>query len=315
MINYSTLDTENSKGIYLVVSLDYYSVEQVVNKFTQKLSYRELNHNKIDLKQIKDINELKSFITTYPMMDDLRVIVFDNLDPKSKLYKEFLKIDIPKYTKIIIPYYIVRRDNIKKDKVIQAIEKHPYAEVIYQKIDKKRVDELTKSMGLKLEQGIIDKLITLDNMDVIKNDLAKIASIIEDDANLINKIISKSNEIDMFDLIESISCKDLSQSISILNEIRDKGENDVGIAIRLRNKFRELYMIKQYVMSGMKSQDIAYKIGCHPYVATLGIAAVKKFDVETLENAYISLAECEDRYKSGYKNDLLTTTLIQILSY
>lgn len=192
------------------------------------------------------------------------------------------------------------------------------AEVVYQKIDKVRIIELAEKLGLefKINRVLVNRLMSLDNMDVIKNDMIKICSIADGviTEDIIDAVISKSSELDMFDLIDAISKKNLSLVISLLNNLRDKGENEVSITIRLKNKFRELYYIKSYVIQGLNDKTISYKLNCHPYVALLGVKAVKNFSIESLENAFMKLSEAEVKYKSGYESDLLTTTLIEVLS-
>ncbi|GEM_PF-3253004 len=317
MTTYSSISLENPKRLYLVVSLDYYSIEQVLINLTKELSMININFIKINLKTMQDIRDMKNIINTYPIIDSYRVVFIDNVDFKSKLYKELLKVNLPEHTKIVIPYYIQRRDNIKKDNNISSFEKIPYSEVVYQAIDKKRVIALANELGIKkLDKDIIDKLLSLDNMDVIKNDLVKLSSILDDDIDYktMEQVISKSNEIDMFDLIEAISKKNMNLTMKVLREIRDKGENDIGITIRIRNKFRELYYIKSYLIKGLNKDDIAYKLKCHPYVALLGVNAVKNYTYEKLESAFITLNECEAKYKSGYKADLLESALIEILA-
>ena len=142
---------------------------------------------------------------------------------------------------------------------------------------------------------------TKDNLYIITNELDKMF-LYKDNEKIITKddiklIVSKTINANIFDLIESITKRDINKSLFLYQDLVLLNEEEIKLIIILANQFRLIYQVKEMYKEGYTEYDISRNLNVHPYRVKLAY----NMDVTTNEALeYIKkLSELDRNIKSG----------------
>lgn len=324
MITYKELKFNYNKGkynnFYLLISKDFYRINTVLNLFKKQIS-SELNFTYIDINNVEDAKEITNICNTYPIFDTKRIVFINNVDLSR--HKKELDILIkyipkmPKETILLMAHYVTdKRENYNKNTVVSKLEKAVSNSVVYSpNITLEELNQIAVEEGIKIDNKILNLLLTADNLDVARNDLIKLSFLNPDNLTLENaeKYISSSSEIDVFNLTEAIKERNLEKSLVYINNLKDKGENEIVLTIMLTKTFKLLYDCKILKEIGLSEGDIATRLKMHHYPVKLACKQAEKFPIETLSKAIDLCLQYDIDFKKGVKSSL-DILIIKILA-
>ena len=70
----------------------------------------------------------------------------------------------------------------------------------------------------------------------------------------------------------------------------------------IASELRRMCLIKELLEQGTREDEIASKLGMHPYVVKLKTQASKKFSLRALKEALVSVAHINTNMRSGIRS-------------
>ena len=252
---------------------------------------------KIILKYLKDSREnIKIFF------------VEDNLDKRKKIYKEIFKLE--KKGKAEIREFLAPV-NFQFDNWIKMM-----VEKSGGKIEREAVIAFAISLGRGLAQKDKNKKIKQSyNLWEAKNEIEKLISycdgreITRDDVEL---LVKSKVDMNIFNLIDSISSKNKRKAVSLLNEQIDGGVNEIYMLTMFVYQFRNLLKVKSLLNEGMSSFEIASETRMHPFVVQKSVEQCGKFEMDDLRKIYKKLSDADLAIKTGKINSRLVLDLLVV---
>ncbi len=149
-MNYKEFMTElfnkKSRGIYLIDSKEEYLKETVIEQAKDLISFPDFNY--IEIKGKKTIEDIKTAMDTYPVMEDKKVLVWRNIDLSKNNIKEYedicnLIVEEIENLADFLTFIIISEENIFKGKFYKAIKK--YGQIV--EIERLNNNELVSFIG------------------------------------------------------------------------------------------------------------------------------------------------------------------------
>ena len=140
-----------------------------------------------------------------------------------------------------------------------------------------------------------------DNYDVILNSIDKLKLYKKDTLVIteedIKKIIKKSFDSNIFDLINAINKKDKMKLFNVYYELKYNNVDDLQIISVLANHFKLIYKIKE--LNGLKDQEIISNLKLHPYRFKLLKSDSYQYEKKELLKFIKNLSIVDINIKSG----------------
>lgn len=324
MIGQDVLENNIKKGdiksSYIFCGIDEELLKEGIKNIKKKFvndGLEDLNYIQIDGVTCTS-DEIINACETMPFMGEKKVVVVyraNFLKEKSnsegtKLYnelKEYLK-DVPEHT-ILILYYLFddKRETPKKNKKMNALDKIVTI-VHFDKLkgDKylKKIDEVFKSKGRsinKIELKYFSERVQ-NNFDVIVREVDKLVNY-TDGRDIkredIDKLLPKTREEDIFDLVDLISQRKIEKALIIVRELLVKSEQHMLIIVSLENTFKRLYDVKVNVEKGKSVGDLMASLKLPEFVVKKLITQSRSFNKKQLIGLINLCLQTERRMKSS----------------
>ena len=131
---------------------------------------------------------------------------------------------------------------------------------------------------------------------------------------MIQMIVTKNVETNVFDLIDSIAQRKAARAIGLLNDCLVQGEAPLKILFLLVRQFRQLLLIKDLNDQGYLEAEIKNRLKVHPYVVTKGLKMGRQFSKDQLIKFMDQLLKAEVTLKSTSVNggELLESLIIDL---
>lgn len=335
MINFDALEGEIKKGnisnSYVFCGLDEDLIKEgvslVVNSVVDK-SMMDLNYIRLDGLNT-NFDEILNACETMPFMGEKKVVLIyraeflkDKTDSSlTKLYKEIEKYlkNLPPYT-ILIMYHLFndKRNTPKKSRKITALDKISKV-VHFDRLKKdryyKKVEEVFKKRGKeikKVEARYFAEKVP-NNFDIINREADKIIAYTEGreiSKKDIDKLVLKSSEDDIFDLIDLISMRKAERAIDLLDELLFKNDQHMLIITNIENNFKRLYEIKVLKNKGYNVSNIASKYKLPTFVCEKLINQSNKFSLKQLKEILDICLKTETSLKSSSNDKTMELELM-----
>lgn len=183
---------------------------------------------------------------------------------------------------------------------------------------KKWVKERAKSNGLEFEEKAIDQLLSLagTNMFMLSSEVDKLSLYAAEqkriDSELVEKLVARTLEQNIFTLIERVVQRRLDEALRIYYDLLKQNEEPIKILALLSGQFRLIYQVKELSRRGYGQQQIAGYLKIHPFRVKLALGQAGSFTDEELANLMEMLAEADYQMKTGGMNKSL---LIEMLLF
>ncbi len=285
-------------NIFLLYGEEKYDLEQKVEKIKKEFEKLEVGVNLFYITK-ENINELESICQGFTFFGASKLIIIKNTNLKFDV--DFLK-DIDEQTKIVIIEDSVdkRLTSYKQlSKIAECIEfKHmkdkeivAYIIQILKKYNKNidyKTAEYMQSICGEEKANIINELqklvIYLDDKEIVTK---------ED----VDKVCSKTLNAKIFDVLQKIIDKKHSEAIASLDDLLNQKEPIVKIYIMLYKQIKQMYMIK--VLKEKRENDIASKLGIHPFVYKNLSITCDKYELEDLKKLIYEFDNYDEKTKNG----------------
>ncbi|MCM3725194.1 DNA polymerase III subunit delta [Neobacillus cucumis] len=183
---------------------------------------------------------------------------------------------------------------------------------------KKWVKERARSNGLEFEEKAIDQLLSLagTNMFMLSSEVDKLSLYAAEqkriDSELVEKLVARTLEQNIFTLIERVVQRRLEEALRIYYDLIKQNEEPIKILALLSGQFRLIYQVKELSRRGYGQQQIAGYLKIHPFRVKLALGQAGSFTDEELANLMEMLAEADYQMKTGGMNKSL---LIEMLLF
>ncbi|MDU3687350.1 MAG: DNA polymerase III subunit delta [Anaerococcus hydrogenalis] len=287
-MNYKEFMTDlfkkNTRGIYLIDSKEEYLKETIIDQAKDMISFPDFNY--IDIKGKKSLEEIKTAMDTYPIMEDKKVLIWRNIDLSKNSIKEYdeicqLLIDDAQNVPEFLTLIIISEENVFKGKFYKTIKK--YGNIV--EIDRLNNNELVSFIGKrfvknkkKIKKAYINEIIdrfsylnknsqidlyeVINTVDKIIANSDKIEVSIEDVHDQLDKIL----DLNIFNLTDSLSvrdtksamntylymAKDMDEIFKIFHMIVRHTRNLIGIKVLLKDSYNDSFIQKSLGISSFE---------------------------------------------------------------
>jgi DNA polymerase-3 subunit delta len=256
-------------------------------------------------------NKKEEIILKYLENPQERTKIFfveNNLDKRKKIYKELVKLEknnLAEIKEFIMPanfnFDLWIKDRINK---------------LNGKIKNSAVNVLAISLGKGMAQKDRNKNLKQSyNLWEADNEISKLVSycdgkeIADEDVKL---LVQSKVDMNIFNLIDSISSKNKNKSALLLNQQIEKGLNEIYLLTMFVYQFRNLLKIKSLLEQNLSNQEIAVKAKMHPFVIRKSIEQCQRFEMKDLKKIYQKLFDADLAIKTGKINPRLALDLLVV---
>jgi len=103
----------------------------------------------------------------------------------------------------------------------------------------------------------------------------------------------------VFDLVDALGQRDGRTAAQTLHRLLEAGEHPLGLLAMIARQFRLLIQVKELKNEGASYQDIAKRLGIHPFPAKKLYDQATRFTAAQLEAVYRHLLDTDVAVKSG----------------
>ena len=267
---------------------------------------------------------------TYPFLGERKVIILHNpvflTAEKSKEKVEHNLSRLEAYIKEPAPYSVMvlsapyeKLDERKKiTKELKRNAEIIEAKKLNEKELKSFINNHVKINGMEIDEAAIEQLMALvgTNLFMISSEIEKLTLYAAEsgriDINLVDKLVARSLEQNIFTLIDKVVNRKLDEALRIYYDLLKQNEEPIKILALLAGQFRLIYQVKDLSRRGYGQQQIAGILKTHPFRVKLALGQASKFTDEELSYLINQLAEADYHMKSGSMNKSL---LIEMLLF
>lgn len=154
------------------------------------------------------------------------------------------------------------------------------------------------------------------NLANIQNELDKLMMYKKKEKKITNqdidKIVIKVMEEEIFVLTDAIIARDISKSLSLLEEFLNKNYDEMQIVMLLASQFRFLFQVKRLLNKNKGEVEIAKILGANPYRVKFAVKKLYLYSEKELLNYIQRLAKIDHDVKLGKMNKRLALELFII---
>lgn len=315
----SKLKKHELSPIYLVDGVDSYIQETVKKSLMTVIpeDQRVMNIGTYDLETV-DLGTVLDDARSAPFFGDYRLIVLNNpvflTGEKTKLkfnldgFLNYIKDPEPTTILLISAKYekLDGRKKIVKDlkKIAETID----ASAPKENDIKKLVLQYVSEKESQITDDAIGELIlrTDGNLSQIINELKKLTLYASGnemiDLNAVQKLVPRSLNQNVFDLINVLMQGNIRQSIDDYSILILNQEQPLRINASLVSQFRLLLQVKILMERGFSQGKLAQELKAHPYRIKLAMQSARKFKIESLQRAYLGLINLEEQLKTTQRD-------------
>lgn len=288
---------------------------------------REVEVIKYDMESVS-LNEILEEANTYPMWSEFKLIVCNNanfLTTKGISNSEFendydlLEEYIDSASDFSALVFVVGENFDKRKKIYKSLSKSckifdldnfDNNKIVAMVINKLQKDG--KQISDRDASYICERLNY--NLSLVFNEIEKLTLVVEEtiDKKIIDELISRSIEDNIFELTTAVMKCDVSSAYSIYNDLIMNKEEPIAMIAMIANQFRLLLQAKGYSNLGLNKNEIASKLKVHPFRVELALKN-KEFNKDTVLNYLDELCDIDYRIKSG-KEDKFEALELFLLS-
>jgi DNA polymerase-3 subunit delta len=161
-------------------------------------------------------------------------------------------------------------------------------------------------LDLKISKAGVDKLIISVGNDLwrLSNEIQKLANYRygkdgEAQAEDIVLLVKPKIETDIFKTIDALAKKNKKLALQLVHEHLEKGDSHFYILSMINYQFRNLIVVKAGSERGGEGQDLAKKLGIHPYVLRKSLELSRGFSLADLKRIYSKIFQIDLDIKTG----------------
>ena len=303
--------------MYLFDSEEEFLNDTIIDQVRNKINIKDFNF--IELKASKDIEEIKNSYETYPVMEEVKYIIWKDIDlSKNSIrdYQEILDVLIkdfesfPDFARLLI---FSKNPPYKASKFYKSIKKH--GTIV--EIDRLSQKELENFIGLRFQRN--GKKIQMSLVREIVNRFSYLSRDSKIDlyevVNTVDKIIANSRDqrvlekdvfdqldevvnINIFNLLDALSKKNKKQASDLFLKMAHSGEDLFMIYHMIIRQIRNLIGIKSLQTRGYNDSFLMKNLGIGNFELKKLKNFTKNFSLDELFDIHSRIFDMELRQKS-----------------
>ncbi|MDF2645314.1 MAG: subunit delta of polymerase [Paenibacillus sp.] len=305
--------------VYLCYGPEKYKMREFIQVLTDLLiepEHKEFAVSKFDLSEIS-LSAVLEDAETLPFMVPKKLVI-----AKNALFftgaKESSKIEhhldrLTDYLKSpaehTIVVFTVDADKLDERKKIVKALKDLEAAVPFLSLSPDELQQWVAKQAQQLDFTFTgeaaDQLIlyTGGNLQSLSAEIEKISLYVgvgaEASVDVIDQLVARSTEQNVFILIEDIVNVRLERAFVILEELLKQREEPIKIAALIARQFRIMLQVKELSKQGYSQQQMASQIGLHPFAVKVAEGQARKYDIDKLSRIMSQLADLDFQMKTG----------------
>ncbi|GHH97063.1 DNA polymerase III subunit delta [Neobacillus kokaensis] len=318
--------------VYLLYGTEAFLINETKNLILNQIlteEEKDFNFAVYDLEETP-IEAAVEDAETFPFFGERKVIFLHNpaflTAEKSKdkvnhnlsQFEAYLQEPAP-YTVMVISASYEKLDERKKiTKELKRKAEVVEAKKLNEHELKTWIKNQVKTKGFEIDDDAVERLLTLvgTNMFMITSELEKISLYAAEEKrinrSLVEKLVAKSLEQNIFTLIEKVVQRRLDEALRIYYDLLKQNEEPIKILALLAGQFRLIYQVKELARRGYGQQQIAGFLKTHPFRVKLALGQASGFTDEELVHLIGLLANADYQMKTGGMNKSL---LIEMLLF
>lgn len=290
-------------------------MEQKLNALKKKYSIKEEDMNMMTYWcHETPMSTIIEDAITPPFLTEYKMIVVKNplflttqkqknvSDDDMKMLMDYLNQDNP--STIFVIYHDQKNFDERKKIVKELRKKVKFFDV--DKVDEQQLYKVTHqaflSRGCQIDEDALDLFLSRMPNDLLEisqevNKLCLYSKHIQRD--IIDLMISKKLEENVFELTKSILNKETARSIQIYKDLKMNNEEPVKLIILIANSLRLLYQVKLLDRKGYNDQEIAKMLSLNPYRLRYIRQDGKDFELSELLYQINELSKLDVDIKTG----------------
>lgn len=318
--------------IYLLYGTEAFLInetKQLLLNHILDVEEKDFNFSAYDLEETP-IDVALEDAETFPFLGEKKVVFLHNPvfltaeKTKEKVVHDLIKLEAylkepAPYTVMVISAPYEKLDERKKiTKELKRNAELVEAKKLNEHELKNWIKDRAAGNGIEIEAAAIDQLLALvgTNMFMITTEVDKLALYAAEhnriDVDLVEKLVARSLEQNIFTLIEKVVQRRLDEALRIYYDLLKQNEEPIKILALLAGQFRLIYQVKELSRRGYGQQQIAGYLKTHPFRVKLASGQANKFTDEELAQLMELLAEADYQMKTGGMNKSL---LIEMLLF
>lgn len=306
------LKKELSEGklrpVYLLFGEEGYIKEAYERKITEMIpdaGFPEFNHFKFDGTET-ELSEYDNALESFPMMTDKKLVLIRGSKIFKRANEEIKSFWLEKLNRLSSDTVIVfSEDEVDKRGVLYKAVQKAGAAVEFEFQNKADlvtwVNRRALKAKLKMTKDCAQYLVGIvdPGLNNLSNEFDKLEAycsgvITKTD---IDKVVSKSMSIQIFDLTDAIMYRSAATAMRVVNELRTSNESAFGILYLLEGSAEKILRTK---LCGTKNKYEAAKLaGISPYIAEKYLKSAEGFSEKTLIRMITRVPEIDAAIKSG----------------
>lgn len=311
-------------NLYVIFGEENYLKNKYEKQFIQTILDENFKMMNFDLFEGKNINitNVIDACNTLPFISEYRLVVLKNTDLLYEAKKEDIETlekyfdNIPKTTILI---FIEQKIN-KKLKIYKTASKIGSIHQIDTLSEQDLINWITSFLKQKGKTLTTKECLYIIrnvgyNMEILQNELNKLASFKKDEkitTNDIDCICTKSIESTIFDLINFMANKNMEKALDIYKTLIFNKTSPFLILNMIYRQFKIILQTKYLYNKGYNINNISTQLKLRDFIVREAFNQSKNFNIKTLLNALNNCLQTDNNIKTGKINDELGVELLII---
>jgi len=322
------LRSKKIKPLYLFYGEEEFLIQECVSALIEALVPKEMqafNVDKIDGDKVS-VRDVVALAASYPMMNDRRVVVVDNLGGLTSTEKgrEILSLYINKPSETTCFVMVM---NKKPDFRMKPFAELKRRNVVYEFLPlydnqvPAWIESRCELAGVKIEPEAVHILHSVvgNSLRALQNELEKLItyvgkqrSITSDDVSHVVGFI-KGNTV--FDLQNALGEGDATNAMMILKRMLESGESPPGIIVMLTRYFFQLVKAKELCSHNVSEAEVAKALNVHQFFIKGYLQASNRFSFSELEICIekIRVADLQLKTSGGDTSHIMEMLMYSLL--
>ncbi len=297
-------------GAYLFYGEELYLRDLYIEKIRSVIpedGFEEFNLITLDGKE-SDLDTIADAIESYPMVSEKKLVIIRDSGifkkPKENVadfWNEELK-RLPDYCILLfIEDSVDKRSSVyktmsKAGTVVEFAYLKPYELTAWVQ------GEVLKAKK-KMSKNVIEYFVSVcqDGLINLKNELDKLLSACDEEITEtdVKRMVSKSLNVQVFDLSDCIMEKRSDRAFSILSDLKTSRESAFNILYLLNSTFDKMLLCKLMLSEGATSAEVEKRLGLPQFIAKKYYNGAKGFSEEFLAERVSRVPELDLAIKQG----------------
>ncbi|MBM4762356.1 DNA polymerase III subunit delta [Bacillus sp. B15-48] len=325
------INKQKIEPIYLLYGTESFLInetKQLLIKNVLREEEIDFNFSSYDLEETP-IEAAVEDAETFPFMGEKRLIFLQNpvflTSEKQKGKVEHNLSRLEAYLSEPSPYSVVvfaapyeKLDERKK--ITKALKRKAIvgeAKTLGEADLKSWIKNRANSNGVSIKIEAIEMMLTLagPNLFMLASEVDKLVMYAgeakEIDSNMVDKLVARSLEQNIFSLIDKIVHRNIEDALRIYYDLLKQNEEPIKILALMAGQFRLIYQVKELSRKGYGQQQMAGFLKAHPYRVKLAAGQAKYFSDEELTKIIKMIANADFQMKTGgMKKELLVEMIV-----